>query len=623
MANKYDGLARIIIQNVGGKENIVSLTHCVTRLRFNLKDESKAQTDILKETDGIVTVIQSGGQYMVVIGNHVGQVYSAVCERAHITGVASQEEADATKEKKNPFNAFISIVTGVFTPFLGCLAALGIVKGILALLVALGILSNISGTYNILSALGDSIFYFFPIIIGYTAAKKFGLNEFVGMLLGATMVYPTMTAANTADVSNFLGIPVIMPSAGDYTSTVIPIIIAVWFASIIWKKLEKSMPASLSSFMNPLITLVISVPVTFLAIGPIASWIADAINALCMFLYGFSPAILGLFVGFFWQILVMFGLHWAIVPISINNVALNGFDTVLATMLATSFAQTGAVLAIMLKTKNKKLKSLCIPAAISGFFGVTEPAIYGITLPKKIPFFITCGVAAIGGMAVALLGLEVYSVGAMGCFMWTTFVGEAGITPMIMAIVISLIAMAAAFVLVSMTYKEENTEKKTENKLNEKAADSEAGVLTAPIIGTAIAVKEVKDEAFSSEMMGKGVAIEPAKGEVYAPCDGEISVFFPTGHAIGIQAADGAEILIHVGMDTVALDGKGFTPMAKQGDKIKKGQLLLKFDMELIRKEGYSLTTPVIISNTPDYTNVSAMNLGKVDLNTKVVSYVK
>ena len=357
MANKYDGLARIIIQNVGGKENIVSLTHCVTRLRFNLKDESKAQTDILKETEGIVTVIQSGGQYMVVIGNHVGQVYSAVCERAHITGAASQDDADAPKEKQNPFNAFISIVTGVFTPFLGCLAALGIVKGVLALLVALGVLSNVSGTYNILSALGDSIFYFFPIIIGYTAAKKFGLNEFVGMLLGATMVYPTMTAANAADVSNFLGIPVIMPSAGDYTSTVIPIIIAVWFASLIWKKLEKTMPASLSSFMNPLITLVVSVPVTFLVIGPVASWIADAINALCVFLYEFSPAILGIFVGFFWQILVMFGLHWAIVPISINNVALNGFDTVLPTMLATTFAQTGAVLAIMLKTKNKKLKS--------------------------------------------------------------------------------------------------------------------------------------------------------------------------------------------------------------------------------------------------------------------------
>ena len=474
MANKYDGLARIIIQNVGGKDNIVSLTHCVTRLRFKLKDENKAQTEILKETDGVVTVVQSGGQYMVVIGNHVKQVYDAVCEKAHISGSAPAADADTPQEKQNPFNAFIGVVTGVFTPFLGCLAALGIVKGILALLVALGAMDGASATYNILSALGDSIFYFFPIIIGYTAAKRFGMNEFVGMLLGATMVYPSMTAASAVDVSNFLGIPIVMPSAGDYTSTVIPVILAVWFASYIYKFLEKRMPASLSSFMNPLITLIISVPATFLVIGPVASMIANGINALCVFLYEFSPAILGAFVGFFWQILVMFGLHWAIVPISLNNVAMNGFDIVLATMAATTFAQTGAVLAIMAKTKNHKLKGLCIPAAISGFFGVTEPAIYGITLPKKKPFFITCAVSAIGGIAIGMLGLKVYSVGAMGCFMWTTFVGAEGVTPMVFAIAITMIALVITFVIVYFTYTDDVTTKKqtavedTETAITEK-----------------------------------------------------------------------------------------------------------------------------------------------------------
>lgn len=230
MANKYDGLARIIITNVGGKDNIASLTHCVTRLRFKLRDESKAQTDILNETDGIVTVMKSGGQYQVVIGNHVGQVYEAVCERAHITGDMPQDRTDEPKEKQNLFNAFISVVTGVFTPFLGSLAAMGIIKGLLALFVATGILDPLSGTYHILYSLGDSIFYFFPVILGYTAAKRFGMNEFIGILLGATMVYPAMTAGGGADISNFLGIPVVMPSAGDYTSTVVPIIAAVWFA---------------------------------------------------------------------------------------------------------------------------------------------------------------------------------------------------------------------------------------------------------------------------------------------------------------------------------------------------------------------------------------------------------
>ena len=622
MANKYDGLARIIIQNVGGKENIVSLTHCVTRLRFKLKDESKAQTEMLKETDGIVTVIQSGGQYMVVIGNHVPHVYEAVCERAHITGSAPVDE-NAPKEKQGLFNAFISTVTGVFTPFLGCLAALGIVKGMLALLSAFGILDAASGTYNIINALGDSIFYFFPVILGYTAAKRFGINEFVGMLIGATMVYPAMTAAGTVDVSNFLGIPVVMPSAGDYTSTVVPVIIAVWFASYIFKFLEKKMPTTISSFMNPLITLLITVPVTFLAIGPVASGIADLINTCCLFLYDVSPVILGAFVGLFWQILVMFGLHWAIVPICLNNVALNGYDVVLPAMIATTFAQTGAVLAIMMKTKNAKLKSLCIPAAISGFCGVTEPAIYGITLPKKMPFFITCAISAIGGIAVSMLGLKVYSVGAMGCFMWATFVGNEGITPMIWAIVISLAAMVAGFMAVYMTYSDNAPTKKEKKSAPAAEAASESGKIYAPIAGTAIALSEVKDEAFSSGVMGSGAAIEPSKGEVYAPCDGVIETFFPTGHAIGITTVDGAEILIHVGMDTVALEGKGFTPMAKEGDSVKKGQLLLKFDMDYIKAQGFPLTTPVIITNSDDFAAVNAVAAGQVDQNSELLSYAK
>lgn len=622
MANKYDGLARIIIQNVGGKENIVSLTHCVTRLRFKLKDESKAQTEMLKETDGIVTVIQSGGQYMVVIGNHVPHVYAAVCERAHITGAAPVDE-NAPKEKQSLFNAFVSTVTGVFTPFLGCLAALGIVKGMLALLSAFGVLDPASGTYNILNALGDSIFYFFPVILGYTAAKRFGINEFVGMLIGATMVYPAMTAAGTADVSNFLGIPVVMPSAGDYTSTVIPVIIAVWFASYIFKFLEKKMPTTISSFMNPLITLLITVPVTFLVIGPIASSIADLINSCCLFLYDLSPVILGAFVGLFWQILVMFGLHWAIVPICLNNVALNGYDVVLPAMIATTFAQTGAVLAIMMKTKNAKLKSLCIPAAISGFCGVTEPAIYGITLPKKTPFLITCIISAVGGIAVSMLGLKVYSVGAMGCFMWATFVGNEGTMPMVWAIIISLAAMVAGFVAVYMTYSDNASAKKEKKTAPAAETASKSGKIYAPIVGKAIALSEVKDEAFSSGMMGNGTAIEPAQGEVYAPCDGVIETFFPTGHAIGITTTDGAEILIHVGMDTVSLEGKGFTPLAKEGDSVKKGQLLLKFDMDFIKAQGYPLTTPVIITNSDDFAAVNAVAEGMVDRNTTLLTYSK
>ena len=623
MANKYDGLARIIIQNVGGRDNIVSLTHCVTRLRFKLKDEGKAQTDILKETDGIVTVVQSGGQYMVVIGNHVGQVYNAVCERAHISGAAPVSGETGPKEKVNPFNAFVNIVTGVFTPFLGCLAAMGIVKGFLALLAALGILDSASSTYAILNALGDSIFYFFPVILGYTAAKRFGISEFVGLLLGATMVYPSMTAAGVAAFERFtfLGIPVVMPSAGDYTSTVIPVIIAVWFASLIYKFLEERMPASVASFMNPLITLLVAVPATFLVIGPVASGIASAINVLCVTLYNLSPVILGAFVGFFWQILVMFGLHWAIVPIAINNVAMNGYDIVLPAMMATTFSQTGAVLAIMMKTKNQKLKSLCVPAAISGFCGVTEPAIYGITLPKKKPFFITCGISAIGGILISAMGSKLYSVGAMGCFAWTTFVGDEGIMPMVKVIVVTMAALVVTFLVVAATCKDEEPAKKSAAK--PAAGGKSEGFLMAPLSGTVIPLGDIKDEVFSQGVLGQGVAIEPNSGEVYAPCDGVVIQVPDTLHAIGIGGDDGEEILIHVGMDTVGLNGKGFEPQVREGDEVKQGQLLLKFDMDYIRSQGLPVTTPVIVTNTDDYAEIKAEASGEVKKGDKLLSFRK
>lgn len=451
MANKYDGLARIIIQNVGGRENIKSLTHCITRLRFELKDESLAQTEILERTNGIVSVIRSGGQYMVVIGNSAVDVYNAVCDIAHIRNTDKNE-----KGEKNPINAFIGVLKAVFTPFLGVLAAMGIIKGLLALFVALGVMNGEGATYNFLYALGDSVFYFFPIILGYTAAKKFGISEFVGLILGATLVYPTLTADTTVDVSNYLGIPVLMPATGDYTSSVIPIIIAVWFASLIYNPLDKHLPAAIKSFTVPFLTLIIAVPFIFLVIGPALSFTSYAINRLSLWLYGISPILLGAFVGFFWQILVIFGLHWAIVLLAISSIMTNGFDIILPAMLATTFAQTGAVLAVMMKTRDKKIKSLCVPAAFSGFLGITEPAIYGITLPAKTPFFITCGVSAVGGIIISALDLKQYNLGPLGCFSWPTFINGKESGPMITAIIISFAALALTFLMVLLTYKDKD-----------------------------------------------------------------------------------------------------------------------------------------------------------------------
>lgn len=641
MASKYDGLARIIIQNVGGKGNVTALTHCVTRLRFKLKDESKAQTDILKETDGVVTVIQSGGQYMVVIGNHVPDVYDAVISVGHfgpeITGGGgASADDDGPKEKQNPFNAFVGIVTSVFTPCLAVLSACGILKGFLALFSYFGILDAAGGTYTILYALGDSFFYFMPILLGYTAAKKFGLPEMEGLVIGATLVYPTVLsgALGTAFAEvpfTFFGIPVVMPAAGDYTSSVIPVICAVAFAAFVEKHIRGHIPDVVKTFVTPLVTMIITIPLTFLVIGPIASLAADGIGAACNFLLGISNILVGAVVGVFWQILVMFGLHWALVPIAINNMNVQGSDVILVGMFGTTFAQTGAVLAIWLKTKNQKLKSLSLPAFISGIAGVTEPAIYGITLPKKTPFFLTCAVAGVAGGALTGLGVKAYTMAGMGVFGYTAYINTAtgDISGMVTAMVISVLALIGGFLAVYFTYKDDAPKKK-EAAPAPAAADTASGAaavtdgsIVSPIVGEAIDLSQVKDEVFSSGALGKGIAIDPEVGEVYAPCDGEITTFFPTGHAIGIQADNGAELLIHVGMDTVQLEGKGYTPVAKQGDRVKKGQLLLKFDIDYIKSQGYTVVTPIIVTNSDDFADIVPEASGKVTTGSKLLTLIK
>ena len=470
MASKYDGLARIIIQNVGGKSNILSLTHCVTRLRFKLKDESKAQTDILKDTDGIVTVIQSGGQYMVVIGNHVPQVYDAVCAVGHITpggavnedGTAAESSGDAPQEKMNPFNAFISIITSVFTPALGCLAACGMIKGLLALFVAVGILDGAGPTYNILYSLGDCFFYFMPIILAYTAAKKFGLPEFEGMIIGAAMIYPYMLGSSANVHDSLFMIPVTMPSSGDYTSSVIPIICAVAFAAWFEKMYKKFIPDTIKLFALPLITCTVTFCLTLWVIGPIAAGAGDLLGVFFNWLANVNGILLGAVVGGLWQVLVMFGLHWAIVPMMLNNLATQGFDTAMVGMFGTTFAQVGAVAAIWIKTKNKKTKSLCAPAFISAIAGVTEPAIYGITLPKKTPFIITCVVAAVVGGLLMAFGVTSYTSAGMGVFGYTAYINTFtnDISGMITSIILSLVSVAAAFVLTFITYSDEPAKKK-------------------------------------------------------------------------------------------------------------------------------------------------------------------
>ncbi len=622
MASKYDGLARIIIQNVGGKENINSVTHCVTRLRFYLKDESKANTDILKATDGIVTVVQSGGQYMVVIGNHVGDVFDAVISVGHLEDkrMDQTDSEDAPKEKQSLFNTFVSIITGLFSPFLGVFCACGILKGVMTLLATLNVVNGNGGTYNILYGIGDTAFYFLPVVLGFTAAKKFKLPEMEGLVIGLALVSPYMLNNGTYDISTLFGIPVIAPSTTNYTSTVLPVICAVAFAAWFENRYKKYIPDTIKLFAVPLITIVVTVCLTFLVIGPITSVISNVLGMIFEAINNFSPILMGLLVGFFWQILVMFGLHWALIPIAISNLTLvnsQGLlmgEVIFTAMLGTTFAQTGACIGIMLKTKDQKLKSLCPPSIISGIAGVTEPAIYGITLPKKKPFIRTCIVSAIAGAILCMLGVRDYQMAGMGVFAYTQFISPDthNLHPMFIGIIVSLCCVVASFILEMIFYKDDVQEEK------ENVSES----ISAPVEGKIVPLEEVKDEVFSSGAMGKGIAIEPSVGKVYAPCDGVITTFFPTKHAIGITSNQGAEILIHVGMDTVAMNGDGFVAKKSQGDTVKKNDLLLEFDMDKIKVANHPLTTPVVITNANAYADIVSTDLKEVNVGDTLIEMV-
>lgn len=615
---KYEQLARDILRLVGGKENVISVVHCITRLRFQLKDETKADTETLKNLDGVVTVMKSGGQYQVVIGNHVPDVYKAVVS---IGGFQSSQSVQDEK-KQNMFNRFIDVVSGIFTPTLGVLAATGMIKGFVALFVSLGWLNSSSGTYHILYAIGDSLFYFFPIILGYTASQKFGGTPFIGMAIGAALVYPTLanltsgkalytlfsgTMFESPVYITFLGIPVILMT---YSSSVIPIILAAYFGAKVENGLKKIIPDVVKTFLVPFVTLLVVVPLTFLVIGPIATWAGKLLGQGTVAIYHLSPLVAGLFLAGFWQVFVIFGLHWGIIPIGINNLSTLGEDPILALAFAPSFAQIGAVLAVMVTTKQQKLKTLSIPAFISGVFGVTEPAIYGVTLPLKKPFIISCIAAAVGGALIGIFGAKTYMIGGLGIFGIPSFIDpKHGITFSLWGTIIAItVAFLLGFILTLLFGRSKTTDHASSRQATDQATApkshmSSGEVIASPLTGEIKPLSTIEDAAFSSGAIGQGVAIEPTEGRLVSPVSGTVTALFPTKHAIGITSDEGTEILIHIGMNTVQLEGKWFTAHVTEGARVEKGQLLIEFNIEEIQAAGFETVTPIVITNLTEYTD--------------------
>ncbi|MFC6200678.1 beta-glucoside-specific PTS transporter subunit IIABC [Lactiplantibacillus nangangensis] len=602
---KDKDLAKSIVSLVGGVDNVKSLVHCVTRLRFKLKDESIADTDAIKDLDGVMTVVKSGGQYQVVIGDKVDDIYNQVMPL--LCNISTTESTDDDDKDTSFWNKAVALLSSLFMPVLGVLAASGVLKGLLALCTATGWLTAKSGTYMILYAASDAIFYFLPIILGFAAGNTFKTNPYLTAVIGGALVYPSMVSAYTAKTSlTFLGAPVILMN---YVQTLIPIIAAAWLLSLVSKLLKAKLPKSLQMIFVPLLSLVIVVPATFLVVGPITSmlstWLADAV----LWVYGIAPVVAGFVLAGIWQLAVLLGLHWAFIPIFLNNIATKGYDPIDAMLFCTVFGQVGAALALTIKAKDPKFKELAASATLSGILGITEPIIYGVTITHKKSFVMASIGSAFGGAIAGFSSAKMYGGFAPGgIFGIPMFMGKNGFDSSFIGFLISLVvAFGVAFAL-SMVFGEVVKPKPViAKKLNVAVKASEVG---SPLVGQTMPLSAVKDEVFSTGMMGKGLAILPTTGEVHAPFDGQVVSVFPTKHAIGLKSNTGIELLIHLGLDTVNLKGEHFDTQVKVNDIVKAGDLLETFDIKAIEADGYDMTVPIIVTNTKEFNSIKTVSLG-------------
>lgn len=617
---KDQQLADQILEKVGGKDNVNSLIHCVTRLRFKLKDEEVAKTDEIKKLDGVLTVVKSGGQYQVVIGDNVADIYDKITPKLNSSIVIDSKKSDA-KEKTSLGNQAVQLLSALFTPILGPLAAAGILKGFLVLLTITHVLTERSGTYMILYAAADALFYFLPILLGFSAAKVFKTSQYMGAVIGAALVYPNMVAAyNAGKALHFLGIPVVLMS---YVQTLIPIIAAVYLLSVVEKFLNRVIPQVLKGIFVPLLCLVIVVPATFLVVGPItstlSSWLATAILAL----YKLVPAFAGFILAGIWQLAVLLGLHWAFIPIFLNNIATKGFDPIDAMLYCTVFGQVGAALAMTIKTKDAKFKELGTTAVISGFLGITEPIIYGVTIPHKKSFVMASIGSAFGGAIAGLSASKMYGGFASGgIFGIPMFIGPHGVNTEFIGFVISLIVAFAVALILTLIFVpsvvNDDAKKTPEKKEKKKVLAKEK--ISSPIYGKVIPLENVNDDVFSKKLMGDGFAIVPDSGKVLAPFDGTVVMIAETKHSIGLLSNTGVELLIHIGIDTVELKGKYYDVHVEKGHEFKRGDILEDFDLDGLKAAGYDPTAMVIVTNTDSFSFSPMAGIKDIEDDTPLIS---
>ena len=614
----YHKLALDIIDVVGGQKNIVNATRCATRLRLVLKETPEGAKEKVSALAGVITVVENNGQFQVVIGTHVGEVYDSVAEALHLDVSAQEIE----QPKQSIVNRIIATMSAVFAPFVYILAAAGLLQGALILITMAVPAFAETGTYEVLNFMSWTPFTFLPIFIAITASKHFKCNTYIAILCCCALVNQSWAdiAARIADgdVVRFLGVKL---SETTYTSTVLPPLLLVWVLSYLEHFIEKKLPDAAKPLLTPLICFVIMVPATIMVIGPASAITANAIANGYNALVAFAPALAGAIIGGLWQVVVIFGVHWGITPVVLANFDMNGCDTFQAFQTIAVVAQVAAAFGVFIKSRNKEFKGVALSAGVTGIFGITEPTIYGVTLRLKKPFICGCAGGAIGAVVLSFFHSAYYAyaglpglltiVNAISKDAPMSFIGEA------LACVIASVITIVAIQIVGFDDPVDEAEESEEEEQKEQTAEIKK--IESPLAGTVIPLSEVHDEVFASEMMGKGCAVIPKEGKVYAPFDGKVVGLLDSHHAVGMESTDGVEVLIHVGMDTVKLNGKCFTIHVEEGEQVKKGQLLLEFDISGIKEAGYEVTTPIIITNSDEFNDVEMKAEGQVTVGTKLL----
>lgn len=614
----YPALASQILDIVGGKDNITSVNRCATRLRLVLKDTPADAKDKVSALPGVITVMLKGGQFQVVIGNHIGEVYDAFTSLVGDDQLASEEEPETSV-----INKIIRTMSGVFAPFIYVLAAAGILQGCLILANYFALSFQETGTYQLLSFLSWTPFTFLPILIAISASKHFKSNVYIAVFCCAALVNPTWTdmisKIKGGEHITFLGIG-LSPTA--YTSTVLPPLLLVWILSMLERRVEKWLPAVLKQLFTPFICALIMVPLTFLVIGPISNNGAIAVADGYNWLVDKVPLLAALVVGGLWQVIVIFGFHWGITPVILANFEQYGQDSFQAFQTVAVIAQVGAAFGVFLASRDKSMKNVAASATATGIFGITEPAIFGVTLRLKRPFIIGCISGAIGAAVVALFGSHYYVYAGLPGPLTIINALKPGTSSLLGEALGCLVGFVGAAIGVKL-FGKVNAEATTESPESDQPSAEDfaiegATTINAPVDGEVVPLADVPDDVFASGAMGHGAAIRPVGDTIVAPFDGKVVAVLPSKHAVGLKSDTGVEVLIHVGIDTVELGGAPFTLHVKNRDRVTAGQPLITFDAQQIKDAGMDTITPVIITNSKNF-EVDMVTTGPVTAGTPIV----